>query len=100
MSRPIVVVAELHARPEHADALAEALTAMILPSRAEEGCLGYDLHRQLDDATTFVIYERWTSARALEDHFRSPHFLDLVPRLDTWLDREMTVRRLTAPVAG
>lgn len=41
--------------------------------RAEQGCLGYDLHRVAGDPDRFVVLERWESLPALSAHGVSPH---------------------------
>lgn|GEM_PF-274790 len=95
-SDELVVVAVLHADAAHAATLGDALQAMVAPSRAEPGCLAYDLHQSIDDPATFVIHERWTTSDDLQEHFHTLHFLALTARLDALLDRPMTIHRLTA----
>jgi quinol monooxygenase YgiN/predicted enzyme related to lactoylglutathione lyase len=96
----LVVLAVLAAAPAHVTTLGAALLAMVAPSRAEPGCLGYDLHQGIDDPATFVIHERWTTADELKEHFETPHFLSLTARLDDLLARPMTIYRLTASPKG
>ena len=63
------VVATIPAKPEAADAIREALTTLVAATRAEEGCLAYDLFESASAPGTFVTVERWT------DHggARRPH---------------------------
>ena len=64
--------------PHLADALREALRAMIAPSRAEAGCLLYDAHQDANDPSVFVMWETWASVEALELHNQTPHFRELM----------------------
>jgi quinol monooxygenase YgiN len=38
-------------------------------SRPEAGCKAFHIHSVNDQATTFVLYERWTTQEALDFHF-------------------------------
>ena len=69
----VVVVAHLAAKPGCEEALREVLTALVGPTRAEEGCVQYDLHVATDAPGEFVFYERWSSQAALEKHLGSEH---------------------------
>ncbi|MBX9822292.1 MULTISPECIES: antibiotic biosynthesis monooxygenase [Nitrobacteraceae] len=39
------------------------------PSRAEQGCINYDLHRSTEDPELWCVYENWRSADDLAAHF-------------------------------
>lgn len=68
-------------RREEAVALIQQLAAA---SRAEHGCLSYEVFIQADSPETIVIWQQWDSLDALEDHFASEHvdmFLDAIPDL-------------------
>lgn len=79
--KPVYVSAILHAAPGRADDLEKALRDVMPAVRAEEGCIRYDLHRGLADQDTFLFYELWTSAEALDAHMASPHMAAM--RTDT-----------------
>ncbi|MEW6283305.1 MAG: antibiotic biosynthesis monooxygenase family protein, partial [Candidatus Eremiobacterota bacterium] len=49
--------------------LMAALKEVARPTRAEPGCLEYELHRCTEDPTRFVMLEKWTSPDALQAHF-------------------------------
>lgn len=44
--------------------------------RAEQGCLGYDLHRVTNHDEQFLLLEEWESAEALEQHNTSAMMAD------------------------
>jgi enamine deaminase RidA (YjgF/YER057c/UK114 family)/quinol monooxygenase YgiN len=94
---PITVVAVLHARSGRADELHEALRSNGEQARAEAGCLRYDLHRGVDDPSLFVLYETWTSRKALDDHFAMPYMTAWAPRRDVLVERrEVNVLKRSA----
>lgn len=62
MNQAVRVVALLQAREGRAAEVERLLLACVQPSRAEDGCLSYVLHRSLDEAGRFVFVERWPTA--------------------------------------
>jgi quinol monooxygenase YgiN len=86
MPEPLLsVVAEIQARPGKEAALREALLGLIVPTRAEEGCVQYDLHESTDTPGQFVFYENWTSREHLDRHLASPHLEAMKARFDELL---------------
>lgn len=85
MSQPLlVVVAEAQAKAGQEDALRAAFLRCIDPTRAESGCVQYDLHEDTEKPGHFIMFERWTSRQALDEHLKTPHlteFLGLLPSL-------------------
>jgi len=69
----LTVVAEIIAKPGCEQRLREELLALIEPTRAEAGCLQYDLHVAEGKPGHFLFYENWTSRQALDQHLATPH---------------------------
>ncbi len=95
MINTLVLVADFQAKPGQEDALRDALAAMIAPSEAEAGCLGY---RPLSDPArpgAMICLEEWADDAALELHFRTPHFQRVARILDEILAAPFSLRRLT-----
>lgn len=66
------------------------LLACVQPSRAEDGCLSYVLHRSLDEAGRFVFVERWADRDAIERHRRMPHYRAMADAVaDLLADRQV-----------
>jgi len=93
MSQTLVVVATLTAKPGHGATLKAALEKVVPPSRAEAGCLRYDLHADNDNSELFVMLEEWRDATALKEHEATPHFLTLVAAVGDIV--EIQIRKLT-----
>jgi quinol monooxygenase YgiN len=70
---------------------------MVGLTRAEPGCLGYDLYQSLDDPALMFLYENWTDQAALDAHMNTSHFYRIVrgkidPRLNApWTAHTMTM---------
>jgi len=61
------------------------LRALINPSRKEEGCITFDLHRSVDTPAGFLLHEVWASRDAHTEHIHTPHFLRWDARKDALL---------------
>jgi quinol monooxygenase YgiN len=69
----LTVIAKIRAKPEHRAEVERELRALVEPTRAESGCINYDLHVAEHDANVFLFYENWADRAALEAHAASPH---------------------------
>jgi quinol monooxygenase YgiN len=67
------VVAVITAKPGEEDTVRQALQALVEPTRAEDGCVSYELFDSLADSSAFVTIEKWRSQDALDAHMKSPH---------------------------
>ena len=60
-----------------ADKVAEA-EKVLIPlrdgSRAEAGCISFDVSRSTEDPNVFVLYEEWRDQEALDVHYKTEHF--------------------------
>ena len=58
--------------------------SLIGHTRAEAGCIDYDLLRQQDDSSVFVMVENWTERGELDKHLQMPYmraFGEALPQL-------------------
>lgn len=71
---------------EGQEALLEAeMRALVAPTRKEEGCLLYELHRGADLPGTFLLHEVWASREHHRRHTLTPHFVRWNARKDALL---------------
>jgi quinol monooxygenase YgiN len=69
----LTIIAKWKAKPGAEDELYERCRSLVAPTRAEEGCINYDLHRSIEDPGTLMFYENWTTKPLWEQHINSPH---------------------------
>ena len=81
----VTVVAKLTARPGRENDVRRTLLALIPPTRAEKGCLNYDLHQSQDDPRVFLFHENWVNRQALDEHLEMPYLQDLFAHADDLL---------------
>ncbi len=81
-----VTLAVIVRAKEGQELLLEAeLRALLAPTRREEGCLQYDLHRSTERPGQFFLHEVWESREHHTAHTRTPHFLRWNARKDSLL---------------
>src|SRR6202022_3380659 len=71
----VALVVMMHAKPGQELLLQAELTALVRPTRSEEGCPLYALHRSTDVPGNFLFFEIWASPEAHAAHKQTPHFL-------------------------
>jgi quinol monooxygenase YgiN len=93
----VVVVATITPKPDHVDAVRDAILAAVPKVHAEPGCELYAVHQGRGE---FVMVERWESPEALKVHGTAEALTTLGGQLQGLLDGPLDVRRLTAVPAG
>jgi quinol monooxygenase YgiN len=72
----VTVIARMRAKPGQEALLRKLLLSLIEPTRAETGCINYDLHESTSNPGEFLFHENWTTVAALEAHLNSPHIAE------------------------
>src|SRR3989475_7227155 len=81
----VTLIVILRAREGQETLLEAELRALVSPSRREEGCLRYDLHRSVDAPGALLLHEVWATREAHTEHSHTPHFLRWNARKDALL---------------
>lgn len=71
MNRPLHLVAIIDAQPEAAAAVEDALRRLLEPTRAEPGCIRYELFVDRERPQRFYMQETWADDQALAAHLTS-----------------------------
>jgi quinol monooxygenase YgiN len=80
---PIILNVHFQAAPGHEEELGAELLSLVAPTRAEPGCLVYELHFDPEDPSKFMFYEKFASQAALDQHIAMPHLKRLQDYLKT-----------------
>ena len=91
----LTIIAKIRAKAGMELRLREALLALVAPTRAESGCINYDLHVARDNPREFVFYENWRSPADLDAHFKTPHMVAFFKNAHEMLDGEADIARWT-----
>lgn len=70
----IVLIARLKVHADKVEETKKAALAIVEASRAEAGCINYDIHQAIEDETLFFWHETWVNKAALDEHFAQPFF--------------------------
>jgi quinol monooxygenase YgiN len=93
----IGIFATLHPRPEHREAVEQALRVMVQRSRAEPGNLRYDLFVREGEELAFDLFELYRDEAAVAAHRQSAHYQAYRTATADWLAAPTQVR-LTRPL--
>jgi quinol monooxygenase YgiN len=69
----VTLIVAIRARPGQEAALEKELRALVGPSRAERGCIAYDLHVSSDQPGLFLLRETWASLKHHGRHWETEH---------------------------
>lgn len=78
----VTVVATFKSKAGMEDTVRSAILAVVAPTRAEAGCINYDLHQTTDDPSLFMLHENWVSQKDLDAHLAMPYLQDLLAKAD------------------
>ncbi|MEA3374471.1 MAG: putative quinol monooxygenase [Campylobacterota bacterium] len=62
------------AKPDGIAKMKELLTAMVEPSKAEDGCIFYDIFQYENRPEKFMAVETWRDEKALDGHKSTAHY--------------------------
>lgn len=91
----IRVVAHLISKPDRIEETRGALLSLVEKTRAESGCIAYELMQNNDDPTDFTFVEEWTGDDTLDAHLKTDHINELVSMADELLAQPSDIRRYT-----
>ncbi len=86
----LVVIAELVAKPDRADALRDILVPFTEGARHEPGCEHYTLLEDRQTPGRFLTFEVWTNQAALAAHMQTPAIKAAGPKLADILAKPFT----------
>src|ERR1039458_158169 len=92
-SLELFIFARFHAGAGVESAVAEALDAVVRPTREEPGCPGIHAFRSIRDPGLFYIHSRWTNEDAFDLHATLPHTVRFIERVTPLIDHPLDVTR-------
>ena len=69
----LTIVADIKAKSDKIDLVKDELLKLIDITRAEEGCINYDLHQDNHNPSHFLFYENWESRELWQTHMNNEH---------------------------
>ena len=93
MNNTLTVVVRLKARAGMEDQVREELQKLLEPTRAEPGCINFDLHEAAESPGLFLVHENWKSEGDLRRHFEMPYLRSWIVKADALLAEPMELTR-------
>ena len=87
---PLSAFATITPKPEHLDAALSAFRDIVAPTRAESGCLSFDLH-EAEKGGQLHLYEVWTDRTALDAHYAQDYTKAVFERYEDWLAEPVAI---------
>lgn len=78
----LTILAQITAVDGKEDLVRSELEKLVAPTRAEQGCLQYDLHSDNENPVFFVFYENWESRELWQQHMKASHLADFKAATD------------------
>lgn len=72
----LTIVAHVTAKSDQSDFIKAELLKLIDITRAEKGCINYDLHQDNNNPAHFLFYENWESRELWQTHMNNKHLKD------------------------
>ncbi|MBE9007924.1 antibiotic biosynthesis monooxygenase [Fortiea sp. LEGE XX443] len=93
MSRQqVTVTARLKVKPGLEDIFKQEFEHVIALTRAEDGCINYDLHQSIEDPSSFLLHENWASQAILDLHMQQPYIRALGAKAEEFLTEPPEVK--------
>jgi quinol monooxygenase YgiN len=84
-ARPFTLVLRLKLKDGAAARFEAAFAKAAQATRQEKGNRAYDLNRDTQTPTQYLLYERWQDLSALEAHLKTPYITKLLAEVGDWL---------------
>lgn len=90
----LTIVANIKANENKIDLVKAELLKLIDITRAEEGCINYDLHQDNENPAHFLFYENWESRDFWQAHMDNQHLKDFLAATEGAV-AELTINEMT-----
>lgn len=91
----LTILAQITAAQGKEKLVRDELKKLIDITRAEAGCINYDLHEDNETPGFFVFYENWESRELWQTHMNAPHLAAYMAAtegaVDSFVLNEMSV---------
>lgn len=90
----LTIVARIIAKDEKREFVKAELLKLIPITRAEKGCINYDLHQDNENPNLFLFHENWESKELWQEHMNNQHLADYIKATEGAVE-EFVVNQMT-----
>ena len=91
--KQVTVVIRMKAKTGMEVRVRQELLNLLKPTRAERGCINFDMHQAPNDPSLFLFHENWVSEEDLKRHFETPHIKRWIEEAKALLAEPMELMR-------
>jgi len=77
--------------------LEAAFAPCIIAPKKEQGCLAYELNRDPDEPTSYLMFEKFKNIAALKAHLKAEHTTRLLKALEALTDGQIKAKVYVVP---
>jgi len=81
-NQKLTIIARILAKTEQRELVKTELLKLIDRTKAEEGCINYDLHQDNQNPDLFLFHENWDSRALWEVHMNNDHLKEYMKATD------------------
>ena len=83
----IKVVAKHFVKEDKVNEFLELGKKLVEATVKENGCIKYELFKDMKDSRVLTIIEEWKSKADLDKHQDSEHFIEIIPILSSFMEK-------------
>lgn len=81
-NKKLSIVARILVKEGKVDLVKSELLKLIDVTRAEKGCINYDLHQDNENENFFLFYENWENRDLWQKHMQNKHLAEYLKATD------------------
>jgi len=93
-NKNLTIVAKILAKEGHRELVKNELLKLITITRAEKGCVNYDLHQDNENKNLFLFYENWENRALWQIHMNNTHLAEYMKATNGAVE-EFTLNEMT-----
>ena len=90
----LTIIANIKAKADKIDLVKTELLKLIDITRAEEGCINYDLHQDNENPAHFLFHENWESRELWQAHMGNKHLQEYMAATEGAV-KDFTLKEMT-----
>ena len=90
----LTIITNIKTKADKVEFVKAELLKLIEVTRAEKGCVNYDLHQDNENPVHFLFYEKWESRELWQIHMGNKHLGEYVAATEGAVE-EFTVNEMT-----
>jgi quinol monooxygenase YgiN len=96
-TKPFALLVSIKVKAGKQKEFEAAFAPCIAATKKEPGCLAYELNRDADDPTAYVMFEKFKSVAALQEHLKQEHTEKIFKAMESLADGEIKAKVYLVP---